>query len=324
VNLELRHLRVVVTIAETGSVTKAAALLGLAQPALTAQLQRIERTLGGPLFERDRRGARPTALGELVLDRARVLLPAVKGLQDDAARLAGTGAAMSRFRIGAVSGDVILGGLVQRLTADQPDARISTHASWESDELAEMVTGGRLDYALVGVCGNAAASVGEGLVWKTVAMDPVFVLVPQAHPLAGQDEVDLADLADAAWAAQPGDGEGCFGDCFAAACARAGFTPRKLYETDQTSCLDLVEGGHAVGLARPTFRGATGVVIRPLAESPLSWRQLLGWHPDSAAALFGERVLGHAAAAYADQTQRRPEYAEWLRHNPRFGAQPDA
>src|ERR1700750_2460841 len=91
-NLELRHLKVVVAIAETGSVTKAASQLGLAPPALTAQLQRIERTLGGPLFERDRRGARPTALGELVLSRARVLLPAMKGLQDEAARLAGSGA----------------------------------------------------------------------------------------------------------------------------------------------------------------------------------------------------------------------------------------
>ena len=91
-NLELRHLRVVCAIAETGSVTKAASALGLAQPALTAQLQRIERTLGGPLFERDRRGARPTALGELVLSRARVLLPAMKGLQDEAARLAGADA----------------------------------------------------------------------------------------------------------------------------------------------------------------------------------------------------------------------------------------
>ena len=90
-NLELRHLKVVCAIAETGSVTKAASLLGLAQPALTAQLQRIERTLGGPLFDRDRRGARPTALGELVLSRARVLLPAMKGLQDEAARLAGAG-----------------------------------------------------------------------------------------------------------------------------------------------------------------------------------------------------------------------------------------
>ena len=89
--LELRHLKVVCAIAELGSVTKAASALGLAQPALTAQLQRIERTLGGALFERDRRGARPTALGELVLNRARVVLPAVDGLRDEAARMAGAG-----------------------------------------------------------------------------------------------------------------------------------------------------------------------------------------------------------------------------------------
>src|SRR3954465_4580729 len=126
-NLELRHLRVVCAIAETGSVTKAASQLGLAQPALTAQLQRIERTLGGPLFERDRRGARPTALGELVLSRARVLLPAMKGLQDEAARLAGSsggGDTMSRYRIGALGGP-ILGGMVYRLSNAQPDAQIT-------------------------------------------------------------------------------------------------------------------------------------------------------------------------------------------------------
>src|SRR3954463_16805000 len=147
-NLELRHLKVVCAIAETGSVTKAASQLGLAQPALTAQLQRIERTLGGPLFERDRRGARPTALGELVLSRARVLLPAMKGLQDEAARLAGSGTeqeGMSRYRIGAAGGPIV-GGLVTRLSDAQPDAQITTHASYYMDELASMVLAGKLDY----------------------------------------------------------------------------------------------------------------------------------------------------------------------------------
>src|ERR1700755_1670992 len=143
-NLELRHLKVVCAIAETGSVTKAASQLGLAQPALTAQLQRIERTLGGPLFERDRRGARPTALGELVLSRARVLLPAMKGLQDEAARLAGSGddhEGMGRYRFGTIGGPVI-GGLISKLSETQPDAQISTHASYSADELANMVVAG--------------------------------------------------------------------------------------------------------------------------------------------------------------------------------------
>src|SRR4051812_30438711 len=67
VDIELRHLRMIRAIAEAGSVTKAAAVLGLAQPALTTQLQRIERAVGGALFLRDSRGTRTTELGDLVL-----------------------------------------------------------------------------------------------------------------------------------------------------------------------------------------------------------------------------------------------------------------
>lgn len=317
-NLELRHLKVVCAIAETGSVTKAASTLGLAQPALTAQLQRIERTLGGPLFDRDRRGARPTALGELVLARARVLLPAMKGLQDEAARLAGTGATLTRFRFGGVNSP-ILGGLVHRLAADQPHAQISTHASWSVDELAQLVLSGRLDYVLSGVCGDATPSAEFGLTWRAVAMDAVFVLLPEAHPLAALDEVHLAALASERWAAAPGDG--CFADCFAAACARAGFTPRKIYETDIRSCMDLVEADEAVALAQATFRPVSGLVTRPLANTPLRWRLLLGWHPDAPAAAIADRVLGHAIAAYTDSLSRNPHYLAWLARNPTFGPQ---
>jgi DNA-binding transcriptional LysR family regulator len=306
-NLELRHLRVVCAIAETGSVTKAASMLGLAQPALTAQLQRIERTLGGPLFERDRRGARPTALGELVLARARVLLPAMKGLQDEAARLAGTGSVMSRFRLGGVNSP-ILGGLVHRLAADQPQAQISTYASWYVDELAQMVLGGRLDYALTGVCGDATPSGEFGLAWRPVAVDAIFVLLPESHPMAQLDEIELGMLADEQWVAAPGDG--CFGDCFAAACARSGFTPRKMYETDIRGCVDLVESGEAIAL-----------VTRPLADAPLRWRLLLGWHPDAPAATLADRVFAHATSAYTDSLTRNPQYLRWLASNPGFGAQ---
>lgn len=317
-NLELRHLKVVCAIAETGSVTKAASTLGLAQPALTAQLQRIERTLGGPLFERDRRGARPTALGELVLARARVLLPAMKGLQDEAARLAGSGTAMSRYRFGGVNSP-ILGRLVHRLATDQPQTQVSTHASWYVDELAQMVLGGRLDFVLAGVCGNAPPSAEFGLTWRAVALDAVFVLLPESHPLAGSTEVELGELAQERWVAAPGDG--CFGDCFAAACARAGFTPRKIYETDVRGCMDLVDSGSAVALCQATFRPVPGLVTRPLVGTPLRWRLMLGWHPDAPAAHTADRVLAHALAAYRDAVARHPYYLAWLNQNPGFGAQ---
>jgi DNA-binding transcriptional LysR family regulator len=318
-NLELRHLKVVCAIAETGSVTKAASLLGLAQPALTAQLQRIERTLGGPLFERDRRGARPTALGELVLSRARVLLPAMKGLQDEAARLAGSGTddtGMSRYRIGTLGGPVI-GGLVHRLSTAQPDAQITTHASYWVDELANMVIAGKLDYAQVGVCGDAMPSADYGLVWQTIGVDAVCVLMPEDHPQAKGVEVDLAELADEQWAG--GTGDGCMAECFAAACARAGFTPRRLLETDVRGVVDLVESGTAIGICQPTFRPPAGLTHRPLAGAPLRWRQVLGWHPDSPAARAAPRLMAMACESYQEAVARNPMYLEWLVDYPQLG-----
>nr|WP_296073241.1 LysR family transcriptional regulator [uncultured Actinoplanes sp.] len=317
-NLELRHLKVVCAIAETGSVTKAASQLGLAQPALTAQLQRIERTLGGPLFERDRRGARPTALGELVLARARVLLPAMKGLQDEAARLAGASGAdtMSRYRIGAIGGP-ILGGMVHRLSTAQPEAQITTYASYYVEELANMVLAGKLDYAQVGVCGDAIPSADYGLVWQTVAVDAVCVLMPEDHPSAKGVDVDLAELASEQWVA--GTGDGCFGDCFAAACARAGFTPIRVLESDIRGCVDMVESGLALGLCQPTFRAPAGLAHRPLRGAPLRWRYVLGWHPDSAAARSAPKLMEMAQESYVEVVARNPSYLEWRGSYPHLG-----
>jgi DNA-binding transcriptional LysR family regulator len=317
-NLELRHLKVVCAIAETGSVTKAASQLGLAQPALTAQLQRIERTLGGPLFERDRRGARPTALGELVLARARVLLPAMKGLQDEAARLAGaTGTGdLGRYRIGACGGP-ILGGMVHRLSVARPDAQITTYASNYVEELANMVLAGKLDYAQVGVCGDAIPSAEYGLVWQTVAVDGVCVLMPEDHPNAKDVDVDLAELASEQWVA--GTGDGCFGDCFAAACARAGFTPIRVLESDIRGCVDMVESGLALGLCQPTFRPPAGLTQRPLRGAPLRWRYVLGWHPDSEAASSAPKLMEMAEEAYVEVTARNPSYLQWRADYPQLG-----
>src|SRR5690606_17908053 len=98
------------------------------------------------------------------------LLPAMKGLQDEAARLAGAGRAISHYRFGAVNSP-ILGRLVHRLATDQPHAQISTHPSWYVDELAQLVLAGRLDFILSGVCGDALPSAEYGLTWRPVAVD---------------------------------------------------------------------------------------------------------------------------------------------------------
>ncbi|MBM2616660.1 LysR family transcriptional regulator [Actinoplanes sp. LDG1-06] len=310
--LELRHLRLILAIADAGSVTKAAAALGVAQPALTTQLRRVERLLGGPLFVRGNRGVVPTELGDLLLARARLLLPAVSGLHDEAGVLltAGDG---GRFRVGATNGPIVA-GLVQRLADAYPGRPVSVHATWSENEIVRLVQSGRLDYALIGAC--ATGHPGD-LDWRVVSVDPVWVLLDARHPLAGREEVTLSDLSAERWVSAPGDG--CFNECFAAACARAGFTPHFPYEMDAGAVFDLVTSGRAVALCQATVRDVPGAVAVPLRDSPLSWRHLIGWDPSSPAAAHAPDVLARAAASYRDIVTRRPRYARWLAAHPAFG-----
>jgi DNA-binding transcriptional LysR family regulator len=159
-DLELRHLKVIRAIAEAGSLTAAASALGLAQPALSTQLKRIERLLGGELFVRSRHGVRPTPLGELVIARTALLLPTVRELQEEAVRFArAPEAGITRFRLGGTHGP-LLGGLVDRLATAYPEASVTTLTSWSEREIAESVVQGRVDFALVGACGESPEPAG--------------------------------------------------------------------------------------------------------------------------------------------------------------------
>ncbi|APY86262.1 LysR family transcriptional regulator [Streptomyces alfalfae] len=308
-DVELRHLKTIRAIADAGSLTKAATALGLAQPALSAQLKRIERALGGELFERGRHGVRATALGEFVLARARVVLPAVSGLREEARRYAQAWQGGAGFRLGGTHGP-LLGALVDRLAAAHPGARVTTHTSWSERDIAARTAAGALDFALVGSCGASPPPESEPLVWREVARDPVFVMLPTGHPLADHQEIDLGRLAGEAWTDVPGDG--CFADCFSAACVRAGFTPTRVYETDVASCVHLVQVGRAVGLCRATFPPTPGLVTRPLAGTPLYWRHLLGWHPAAPAHDTAAAVFAQARAAHAEAAARSESYTAWL------------
>lgn len=143
-----------------------------------------------------------------------------------------------------------------------------------------------------------------------IAVDPVFVMLADGHRPAHVQEIELAALADEQWACVPGDG--CFADCFTAACARAGFTPRRMYETDTASCVHLVQVGRAVGLCRATFPPTPGLAIRPLAGTPLMWRHLLGRHPAGQRPGTAARALAQAREAHAGAAARSDSYAYWL------------
>jgi DNA-binding transcriptional LysR family regulator len=306
--LELRHLRLIVTVAEHGSVTRAAAALGLTQPALTAQLNRIDRTFGAAVFTRDQRGTRPTALGQFVLGRAKVLLPAMSALVDDAHRIvAGRDERARSVRVGTVA--TALGGLFVSRLVSGLHAEVTSITLPEVDGVEAQLAARTLDVALVGMCGNASPPSADGVRWWRVSIDPVFVLVRDGHALASRGVVALGDLADADWLGV--SGSGCFQRCFVTACARAGFTPGKVSEADRAACVDLVRAGHGVALVQPTFPDTPGVCVVPLVGEPLQWAHHLGWH-EEAVPLPVDGMIDAAASAHAEAVSRSsPRFRDW-------------
>ena len=316
--LELRHLRIVCAVAEAGSVTKAAATLGLAQPAVTAQLRRIERSLGGELFQRGRQGVTPTPLGELVLTRARVLLPAARELQDDALRMAasGRGPSGSQLRIGT-TGSPYLAGMVKLLEKVEPHTEVVTSASFRALELLEQVRADKIDCAAIGCCGEHGLPTDADLLVRKVAVEPVCVMVQEAHPAAALPEIPLALLSDMHWAWLPGDG--CLFECFGAACMREGFSPRTGYESDAATCVEMSRTGRAATLCLPTRRAA-GVVVRPIAQAPLRWVHAIVWRDEPGRLAQADALLPVAGEAYAEVVAEAPGYRAWLERHPTFGA----
>jgi DNA-binding transcriptional LysR family regulator len=75
-NVPMEIVRSVAAIQETGSITRAANLLGLSQPAISAQVKRIEGIVGGSIFQKTPNGSVPTELGKLVLSQAQKMLEA--------------------------------------------------------------------------------------------------------------------------------------------------------------------------------------------------------------------------------------------------------
>jgi DNA-binding transcriptional LysR family regulator len=302
--LELRHLRTLRAVADHGSVTKAAAALGVSQPALTAQLRRIEQLFGGALFTRDHTGATATGFGEFVLARARVVLAGVDDLLAGGPyELAG-----QDVRVGSFENPVVV-TLIANLTAALPESRITLQTQHFVRVLVDMVANGRLDVALVADYPGHELRADPSLGLGVVAVEPVFVALPAGHRLASRHEVELADLAGDPWVLPPPDGMG-WPDHLLEACRRAGFTPRARYQLLEAGVRrELIGAGHAVSACTALYEASDRVVVLPLRGDPLWMRQVLVWRPSFTP--HAPALLEGARAAHAAVAARSAAYTAW-------------
>jgi DNA-binding transcriptional LysR family regulator len=269
--MELRQLEYFVAVAEEANFTRAAERIHVAQPAVSAQIQRLERELGQPLLDRSRRTVRLTAAGDAALPYARAALDAVADIHlaiDELTQLV-----RGTVTVGTVTThSVDIPSLLADFHADHPNVEI-TLSTDSSDALIDNVRTGRLDAAIVSV---GPGEQPDGLDVVVVTDEAIAAAVSPTDELASRRAVRLKDLADRQLIALP-VGAGIRHQ-FDAACARAGVTPRIAFEASTPLALaDLAERGLGVAIVPASVpRNRAG--LRALAIVPeLRGRLVLAW-----------------------------------------------
>lgn len=305
-HLELRHLRVLTAIADHGSLTRAAASLGVSQPTLTKQVQRIEDELGAAIFRRGRQGALPTSFGEFVLARAK---SALANIDEVLAYRPGVGA-LEQLRFGGTM-PPWLGGLLDHLSDLDANAQVTVHSERAICTLVEMTAGNRLDLALVADYPGHLLDFLPKLVYVTVSVEPIFIALSARHRLAEEEEVELIDLADEQWVVPHSDGMG-WPEHLYEVCAVEGFSPKGRYRLSDTSLRrELVATGRAVTACQASFRADENIVVKPVKGDPLWMRHVLLWRRDSPVAPYGADLVATAREAHRESMRLSPAHSRW-------------
>jgi DNA-binding transcriptional LysR family regulator len=269
---ELRLLTSFVTIAEEGSLTRAAARLHIAQQSLSQQMRLLEGQLGATLLERTSRGVRLTPVGTVLLREARAVLARAERATA-AVRRAAAGEE-GELRVGFLSSvaNYLMPPVVRAFRARHPGIALQTQDVSIARLVARLREGG-LD------AGLTRPPLVDDLATELVLTEPVAAVLPAGHRLARRAELTLAELADEPWVLTPRSSWPPWHRLYDEVFAGAGFAPRVVQRgTSPQNLLALVAAG--VGVTRLPLSSRSmrdgGVAFVPLAgdeaQVVLAWR----------------------------------------------------
>jgi len=202
--LDLERLRALHAVARYGTVSAAADVLHVTTSAVSQQVAKLERETGQKLLERKGRGVRLTDAAEILVGHADRILSLVEVAKADLE--AYCGAAVGELSVAAFPTAIrgLVAAALARLRDDHPQLRIRVREADPSDSMP-LVARGELDIAIVQDWNNEPLALPEGLVKGILCDDVADLVLPAGHPLAGNDIVELKELAGDPWiASTPG------------------------------------------------------------------------------------------------------------------------
>ena len=301
--MELRQLRSLLVLAEELHFGRAADRLGIAQPALSRQIQQLETELQSPLFVRSPRAVTLTKMGQEFVASIR---PAIQQLESAVADSIGFArATRGRLRIGVCSSlsHRFTPALLDRLYQASPEIRIDVRELAAAEQVRTLHSG-EIDIGLA-----ILPTTDPSLIFRRIYREPLMAMVDSKSKFSGRPFVRLEDLAEEDFIVCPRYRQSGFHELVMGLTAKVGFRPRVAREVDAKDTVTaMVAGGLGVSLvAESTSAGADDrVKFLPLREPEILVEIGLIWRRENmsplmrrliqSAALLGQELEAEKAA----------------------------
>ncbi|WP_449554344.1 LysR family transcriptional regulator [Lelliottia amnigena] len=249
-NIELRHLRYFIAVAEELHFGRAAARLNISQPPLSQQIQILEQQVGARLLARTNRSVSLTAAGKQFLADSRQVLSLVNDAAARAERLhlGETG----ELRLGFTSSAPFISAVSHTLSSFRrhyPDVHIQTREINTREQIVPL-NEGSLDLGLM-----RNTQLPDTLAWEVILREPLMAMIPRDHPLAAQPSVTLAELTQEPFVFfDPHVGTGLYDDILGLM-RRYGLSPVITQEVGEAmTIIGLVAAGLGVSILPASFK----------------------------------------------------------------------
>jgi DNA-binding transcriptional LysR family regulator len=261
-NIQIRHIRAFIAVADEKSFARAAERLNVSQPALSQTIIQFEETLGFPVFERATRSVTLTQSGERLLARARTLNKDIDVFQGEARAL--QLALKNRLRVGYMIGTAVqfIPAIVREFERIRPGASLDLQEFDFSDPTAGL-RDGKVD------CGIIRPPVDlDDIEIVAIAREKCVVCLPTGHRLAQQETVELDDILDEPIVAAPVPG--VWRDYWLANDYRVDRPAKVVFEAATVeSELQAVASGRGISITADStaqYYARPGVVFRPIVD----------------------------------------------------------
>jgi molybdate transport repressor ModE-like protein len=245
--LDPAQLRLLQVISRTGSYSAAARELGYTQPAITYQVQALERSVGSTIAVRKGRAMQLTPAGEVLLRHADHILATIRGAESELAALAGVPTGSVRLAAFPSSCASLVPAAMVSMRRSHPAVDIELVQA-DLPEAHQLVQRGEVDLALTYHFEPGAAQlspIGYNSMHRLpVTVDDVRLVLPAGHPAGRKRVIGIEELADATWIiASPN-----FHAMLDAAAAPFGFRPQVMRVADDYVTMQSLVA-HALGVA---------------------------------------------------------------------------